>query len=136
MGGGYKDYYEGYPNYRHHRLTYPLARFYSGSTATGIDRTLDKSTYFIASYVIVIGQIDNNIYISSNSIGPIKYYNKQQGKETTYENYIQVEDIDAILDYLPESWYIYATNILYNISNCKVNCYNHDTLVADGIEQS
>ena len=76
-------------------------------------------------------QKDNYIYIGNKALNipPI---------QDNYSKYNLLDNTarDAVLDLLPESWLIYMQNVEGYSLTKYVYQYNHDDLVADGIEQS
>lgn len=100
-----------------------------GGTSSFSNGTTGNYDYMLYTKCMILGQIGNNIYIVNSSRYGIYYYNGSSLNPT----YIEVEDKDAILDYIPESWLLYMNDTIGTARY--IFCYNHDTLVSLGIEK-
>lgn len=113
-----------------------MQRIYSGATAFDVRYASSDLDYYFNSG-IAIGQISNNIYFGTWNSNRTTVPIRTVIDGNPYPKYNLLDDTvkDAILDLLPESWLMYMKNGSYDCTKY-VYQYNHDDLVADGIEQS
>ena len=100
-----------------------------GGTYNYANVTTGNYDYGLYTHCMILGQIGDNIYIANRSKHGIQHYDNPSQNPA----YIEVEDKDAILDYIPESWLLYMNDTIGTARH--IFCYSHDTLVSLGIEK-
>lgn len=117
-----------------------MARLYSG-VAAGSKSRGNRDSWYITMSTACLGQIGNTVYLSNISTPETPYVPSSPLQNSAREHYpkytlLNDEQAQAIIDYLPESWVAALHNVNgFNLLRY-VYAYNHDDLVADGIEQS
>ena len=116
-----------------------LQRFYSGANnAIGAGYNPYRGYYIILG-TYVLGQLGDSVYMIVPYSNPIRYYTPPTD-ESYYDKYEYIKFSEAedhfIWDYLPESWIAHLNSLITNNVYKNLCIFNHNDLVADGIEQS